>query len=52
MDFINQDIILFFDKHQTLLPLYEVFVGKMTARNPDVWRQRQSLIPDDGQRIL
>ena len=35
MDFMNQDIILFFDKHQTLLPLYEAFVGKMMARFPD-----------------
>ena len=35
MDFINQDIILFFDQHQTLLPLYEAFVGKMMARFPD-----------------
>ena len=32
---MNQDIILFFDKHQTLLPLYEAFVGKMMARFPD-----------------
>ena len=35
MDFMNQDIILFFDQHQTLLPLYEAFVGKMMARFPD-----------------
>ena len=35
MDFINQDIILFFDQHQTLLPLYEAFAGKMAERFPD-----------------
>ena len=35
MDFINQDIILFFDQRQTLLPLYEVFAGKMAERFPD-----------------
>ena len=35
MDFINQDIILFFDQHQALLPLYDAFVGKMAERFPD-----------------
>ena len=35
MDFMNQDIILFFDQHQTVLPLYEAFAGKMAARFPD-----------------
>ena len=35
MDFINQDIILFFDQHQTLLPLYEAFAEKMAARFSD-----------------
>lgn len=33
---LNQDIMLFFDQHQTLLPLYEAFAGKMTARFPDI----------------
>lgn len=35
MDFINQDIILFFDRYQTLLPLYEAFAGKMAERFQD-----------------
>ena len=35
MDFMNQDIILFFDQHQTLLPLYEAFAEKMAARFSD-----------------
>ena len=35
MDFMNQDIILFFDQRQTLLPLYEAFAGKMAERFPD-----------------
>lgn len=35
MDFMNQDIILFFDQHKTLLPLYEAFAGKIAARFPD-----------------
>lgn len=34
MDFMNQDIILFFDQRQTLLPLYEAFAGKMAERFP------------------
>ena len=35
MDFMNQDIILFFDQRQTLLPLYEAFAEKMAARFSD-----------------
>lgn len=35
MDFINQDILLFFTQHQTVLPLYEAFAGKMATQFPD-----------------
>jgi len=35
MDFINQDILLFFNQHQTSLPLYEMFAGKMVTQFPD-----------------
>lgn len=35
MDFMNQDIILFLDQHQKLLPLYEAFAGKMAERFQD-----------------
>ena len=35
MDFINQDILLFFNQHQTALPLYEVFAGKVVTQFPD-----------------
>ena len=35
MDFINQDILLFFHQHQTVLPLYEAFAGKMATQFPD-----------------
>ena len=35
MDLIHQDILLFFDQHQTALPLYEAFAGKMAAQFPD-----------------
>lgn len=34
MDF-NQDVLLFFDQHQTVLPLYEEFAGKMVTQSPD-----------------
>ncbi len=35
MDFINQDILLFFNQHRTALPLYEVFAGKVVTQFPD-----------------
>lgn len=35
MDFMNQDIVLFFNQHQTLLPMYEVFADKVAAQFPD-----------------
>lgn len=35
MDVINQEILLFFNQHQTVLPLYEVFAGKMIIQFPD-----------------
>lgn len=35
MDFINPDILLFFNQHQTVLPLYEAFAGKMVTQFPD-----------------
>ena len=35
MDFINQDMLLFFNQHQTALPLYEVFASKVLTQFPD-----------------
>ena len=35
MNGIHPDIIFFFDKHRTVLPLYEVFADKTAARFPD-----------------
>lgn len=35
MDFMDQDVLYFFDQHQTVLPLYEAFAEKMAARFPD-----------------
>lgn len=35
MDFIHQDILLFFNQHQAALPLYEVFAGKVVTQFPD-----------------
>ncbi len=35
MDFINQDILLFFNQHRTALPLYEEFAGKVVTQFPD-----------------
>ena len=35
MDFINHDMLLFFNKHQTALPLYEVFDYKVLTQFPD-----------------
>lgn len=35
MDFMNQDILLFFNQHQTLLPLYEMLAGKVVIQFPD-----------------
>ena len=35
MNTVNQDVLLFFNKHQTALPLYEVFAGEMAARFPE-----------------
>ena len=35
MDFINQDILLFYNQHRTALPLYEEFAGKVVTQFPD-----------------
>lgn len=35
MSLINQEILLFFDEHRAVLPLYEVFAGKMETQFPD-----------------
>ena len=35
MDFMNRDVLYFFDQHQTLLPLYEAFVEKIAEQFPD-----------------
>ena len=35
MDFINQEILLFFNQHRTALPLYAVFAGKVVTQFPD-----------------
>lgn len=35
MDFVNQDILLFFEQHQRLLPIYEAFADKIAAQFPD-----------------
>lgn len=35
MDFMNQDVLYFFDQHQTLLPLYEAFAEKIAEQFPD-----------------
>ena len=35
MTYINQDVLLFFDKHQTAFSLYEVFADKIESRFPD-----------------
>ena len=35
MDLMNQDVLLFFDQHQTVLPLYEAFAAKVAAQFPD-----------------
>ena len=35
MNYINQDVLLFFDKHQTAFSLYEVFADKIESRFPD-----------------
>lgn len=35
MDFMNQDVWYFFDLHQTVLPLHEVFVRKIEEQFPD-----------------
>lgn len=31
----DMDILLFFDQHQTILPLYEAFAGEMQVQFPD-----------------
>ena len=35
MNYINQDVLFFFDKHQTAFSLYEVFADKIELRFPD-----------------
>lgn len=35
METMNQDVLLFFNQHQTMLPLYEAFAGKIAARFPE-----------------
>lgn len=35
MTYINQDVLFFFDKHQTAFSLYEVFADKIESRFPD-----------------
>lgn len=35
MNTMNQDILLFFDEHQTALPLYEAFASEMADRFPE-----------------
>lgn len=35
MKYINQDVMFFFDKHQTAFSLYEVLADKIEARYPD-----------------
>ena len=29
MNTVNQDVLLFFNQHQKVLPLYEVFAGEL-----------------------
>ena len=35
MDFMHQDILLFFHQHPKVAPLFEAFAGKMATRFPD-----------------
>lgn len=35
MDFLNQDVLLFFGQSRGALPLYEAFAGKLAAQFPD-----------------
>lgn len=35
MNYINQDVLFFFDKHQAAFSLYEVFADKIELRFPD-----------------
>lgn len=35
MNTVNQDVLLFFNQHQKVLPLYEVFAGEMANRFPE-----------------
>ncbi len=35
MNYINQDVLFFFEKHQTAFSLYEVFADNIEARFPD-----------------
>ncbi|MFQ9872284.1 MAG: DUF5655 domain-containing protein [Oscillospiraceae bacterium] len=35
MEFMHQDILLFFARHQAALPLYEAFAARIAAQFPD-----------------
>ena len=35
MEFLNPDVVMFFDRQPSALPLYEAFAGEMAARFPD-----------------
>ena len=35
MSYMNQDVLFFFDQHQTAFSLYEVFADKIESRFPD-----------------
>ena len=35
MEFLNPDVVMFFDRQPSALPLYEAFAGEMAARFPE-----------------
>lgn len=52
MDFMNQDVLIFFDQHQTVLPLYEAFAEKLAEQFPDTkMRVQKTQITFSGRHV-
>ena len=53
MDYINQDGLLFFNKHPAALPLYEAFAAKLFELFPDVTlRGQKTQITFSNRRVF
>lgn len=52
MNLINQDVLIFFDQHQTVLSLYEAFAGKLTEQFPGTkMRVQKTQITFSGRHV-